>query len=188
MANVDAPNGLRPVKHLDGSPYNGMANRYYVPASDGTAIFLGDAVVHAGSADADGIPSVAQAAAGDADIIGVVVGIEPRTDEDLNFRAASTERYLLVADAPDLVFEVQEDSAGGALAATNVGQNADIVVGTGNSTVGRSAMELDSSSATAATAQLRILSLVQRADNEIGDQAKWLVMINEHAHKITAGT
>jgi hypothetical protein len=186
MANVDAPNGLRPVKHLDGSPFNGATNRYYVPASDGTAIFVGDAVKSAGSADADGVASVAQAAAGDS-IRGVVVGIEPETDESLNYRAASTERYVYVADAPDLVFEVQEDSVGGALAAANVGQNADLVVGTGNTTVGTSAMELDSSSAAATTAQLRILGFAQREDNEIGTNAKVLVAINEHEFKTTAG-
>lgn len=187
MANVDAPRGLRPVKHLDGSPYNGAANLYYVPSSDSTAIFLGDAVKSAGSADADGVPSIAQAAAGDA-LLGVVVGIKPVTDESLNYRAASTERYVFVADAPDLVFEVQEDSDGGALAAANVGNNADLVVGTGSTTTGTSAMEIDSSTAATTSAQLRLLQYVQREDNEIGANASWLVSINEHERKSTTGT
>lgn len=185
MANTDAPFGLRPVKHLDGSPYNGMANRYYVPSSDSTAIFLGDAVKSAGSADADGVPSVAQAAAGDT-LLGVVVGIEPQTDESLNYRVASTERYVYVADSPDLVFEIQED---GAVAVTAVGNNADIVVAAGSTAGGgRSNMELDSSTAGTATAQLRILGHVQRADNEVGTNSNLLVMINEHERKSTTGT
>lgn len=186
MANDDSPKGLTPVKHLDGSPYNGAANLYYVPTTDTVAIHVGDAVKSAGSADSGGIPSVAQVAAGDT-IRGVVVGIKPRTDEDLNFRAASTERYLFVADAPDLVCEIQEDSTGGALTAANVGSNADIAVGTGNTTVGRSGMELDSSDVKTGSAQLRILSLAQRPDNEIGTNAKWLVTINEHELKSTTG-
>ena len=186
MANVDRVNGLRPVKHLNGAPFNGMVNRYYVPATDSTAIFVGDAVKSGGSADARGVPDVAQAAAGDT-IRGIVVGIEPVTDESLNFRAASTEAYVLVADAPDLVFEIQEDSVGAALAVTNVGQNADLIVAAGDTTVGKSGMELDSSTAVGTTAQLRILGLVQREDNEIGDNAKWLVMINEHELKSTVG-
>lgn len=186
MANVDRVNGLRPVKHLDGSPYNGAANLYYVPSSDGTAIFVGDAVKSAGSADADGVASVAQAAAGDA-IRGVVVGVKPVTDESTIYREASTERYVFVADAPDLVFEVQEDSTGGALAATSVGLNADLVVASGDTAAGTSGMELDSSTAGTATAQLRILGFAQRPDNEIGDNAKVLVTINEHELKSTTG-
>lgn len=186
MANVDRVNGLRPVKHLDGSPYNGAANRYYVPSSDGTAIFPGDAVKSAGSADANGVASVAQAAAGDA-LRGVVVGVEPITDESLIYRAASTERYVLVADAPDLVFEIQEDADGGALAAVDVGLNADIVVAAGNTDTGTSGMELDTSTKVSSAAQLRILGFVQRPDNEIGANAKVLVAINEHELKSTTG-
>lgn len=186
MANTDAPRGLRPVRHSNGSPYNGAVNRYYVPSSDGTAIFIGDAVKSAGSADANGVASVAQAAAGDA-IRGVVVGVEPVTDESLIYRAASTERYLLVADAPDLIFEIQEDSVGGALAVTAIGNNADLVVAAGSTFTGLSGMELDSSTATTSTAQLRILGLVQRPDNEVGSNAKLEVMINEHELKSTTG-
>jgi hypothetical protein len=187
MPNVDAPNGLRPVKHLDGSPFSGTANRYFVPATDSTAIFVGDAVVSAGSADADGIPTVAQASAG-GNLLGVVVGIEPETDESLNYRAASTARYVFVADSPDVVFEIQEDSDGGAIAATAVGNNADLVVGSGSTATGTSGMELDSSGVGTAAAQLRILELAQRPDNEIGTNAKWLVMLNEHERKSTTGT
>ena len=64
MANIDSPFGLKPVKYLGGSPWNGKANVYYIPASDGTAVFVGDAVKSAGSADATGkFPTVAQCAA-----------------------------------------------------------------------------------------------------------------------------
>lgn len=187
MANVDRPSGLRPVKHLDGSPYNGAANLYFIPSTDSTAVFLGDAVKSAGSADADGVATVAQAAAGDA-VRGVVVGFQPDPDNLSSlYRAASTDRYVWVADAPDIVCEVQEDSVGGALAATEVGNNADIVVGTGSTTTGTSAMELDSSTAGTTAAQLRILGLVQREDNEIGTNAKLLVAFNEHELKSTTG-
>ena len=183
MANVDRVNGARPVKHLNGSPYNGAVNRYYVPDSDSTAIFVGDFVKSAGSGDANGVPSVAQAAATNA-IRGVVVGIEPVTDESPIYRAASTERYLLVADDPNLIFEIQES---GTLAATDIGRNADITVAAGSTAAGTSGMELDSSDIKDATAQLRVLGLAQRPDNEIGTNAKWLVMINEHELKGTAG-
>ena len=63
MANSNTPMGLRPVRHRNGAPYNGAATRYFVPASDGTALFLGDPVVVAGSADADGVMTVTRATA-----------------------------------------------------------------------------------------------------------------------------
>ena len=50
MANSDAPSGFKPVKHLNGNPWNGKVNVYYIPATDGTATFIGDAVKSAGSA------------------------------------------------------------------------------------------------------------------------------------------
>lgn len=188
MANANAPSGLTPVRHRNGAPYNGAANMYYVPASDGTAIFLGDAVKSAGSADAaTGVPTVAQAAAGDT-IRGVVVGVIPDTAQSLTYRAASTGRYLLVADDPDLEFEIQEDAVGGALALTSVGANADLVVGSGSTYTGLSGMQLDTSTVTTNSAQLRILGFVQRVDNEFASaNAKIRVMINEHELASTTG-
>ena len=186
MANADTPFGLRPVRYFSGAPYNGAANLYYVPSSDSTAIFIGDAVKLAGSADADGIPSIAQAAAGDT-LIGVVVGVQADTRDSLTYRAASTERYVWVADDPELLFLAQEDSAGGALAASNVGNNVDLVVGSGSTGTGMSGMELDSSTAATTTAQVRVVRLWNSPDNAIGNQAKWLVRIVEHQNATATG-
>lgn len=194
MANTDRPAGLSPVKHLGGASWNGKANVYYVPATDGTAIFKGDAVKSAGSADATGkYPTVAQAAAGNA-VRGVVVGfgespnvmINPTNPDRVN-RPASTAMYVLVVDDPSVIFEVQEDSDGGALAATSVGLSADLVVAAGSSTTGKSGMELDSSSAAALAATLKILRAVNREDNELGDNCKWEVLIAEHEMNLATG-
>ena len=188
MANSDSPFGLRPVKHLDGSPWNGAVNKYYIPSTDATAVFVGDAVKLAGSADANGVPTVAQAAAGDT-LLGAVVSFEPDSDNPtLNYRPASTARYCYVCDAPDVIFEVQEDSDGGALVADDIGNNVDLVVGSGSTTTGQSGMELDSSTKTTSTAQMRILRLVQREDNEIKTNAKYECLINEHVFKTTTGS
>lgn len=191
MANADRVNGARPVRYLNGAPWNGKVNRYYIPSTDGTATFVGDFVKSAGSADADGVPTIAQAAATDA-LLGVIVGFEPNPDNlSLMYRVASTARYALVCDDPDVIFEIQEDSVGNTLAATEVGNNGDITVASGNTSTGASGMELDSSNVVATgtgSAQLRVLRLVNRADNEIGANAKWEVLINEHEHKSTTGT
>lgn len=185
MANADAPFGLRPVRYLSGAPYNGAANKYYVPSSDSTAIYVGGLVKLAGSADADGVASVTGNVATGNAVLGVVVAVVPDTADSLVYRAASTTRYVMVADDPNLVFEIQEDSGGAAMAAANVGNTADITGFTGGSTTtGLSSLEIDSSTATASgdgTEDVLIVGLVQSPDNAIGTNANWLVRLNNHS-------
>lgn len=196
MANTNTPFGLRPVRHINGAPYNGGATRYYVPASDGTALYLGDPVIIAGSADAAGLASVTKAtAAGGNYMLGPVVAFDPVEGagaggrDSTIYRAASTERYVWVADDPDLVFEVQEDGVGGALAAADVGLNADWIAGTASTVTGLSGAMLDTSTkATTNTLQLRILGFKQSVDNEVGSaNAKVLVSINLHSRRNLTG-
>lgn len=189
MANVDNPSGFRPVRHINGAPYSGATNRYAIPASDGTATYVYDLLKVGGSATADGVPTAIQAAATNTNIVGPVVGFEVNpSDLTLMYRAASTLRYALVADDPGLICEAQEDSDSAALTADEVGENCDIIVAAGSAVSGISAMEIDSSTHTASTAQVRVIRLVPRDDNAIGNQAKWEVLINEHAYKSTSGT
>lgn len=185
MANADAPRGLKPTRYLSGAPYNGACNMYYVPSSDGTAIYVGGLVKPAGSADANGVMSVTGNVSTGNAVLGVVVGVVPVTADSTTYRAASTERYVFVADDPALMFEVQEDSVGGALAAAGVGNTADLTGFTsGSTTTGLSAIEIDSSTATAAgdgTEDVLIVGLSQSpADNVIGTNANWLVRLNNH--------
>lgn len=198
MANSDTPFGMRPVAHLDGSPWNGKVTTYLSPSADGTATYVGDPVKSGGTAgaagvtvygyDVEGMATIATAAAGDT-LRGVVIGFSPlQSNLETLYRVASTNRLAYVVDSPDVVFEIQEDSVGNDVAITQVGNNFDIVYAAGNTTTGRSAVELDSSDATGtATAQLRLLGLVKRPNNALGTNAKWLVMINEHELKSATG-
>lgn len=185
MANADAARGLSPVAYLSGACYSGAANRYYVPSTDSTAIYIGGLVKFAGSADSDGVPSVTgNVATGDA-VAGVVTSVEFVTNDSTIYREASVERWVYVADDPNLLFEVQEDSVGAALAATAVGNVADLTGFTSGSTVtGLSAIEIDSSTATASgdgTQDVLIVRLARKPDNAIGTNANWLVRLNNHA-------
>ena len=192
MANPDTPNGLKPVRYLDGSPYNGAHNLYYVPATYGTAIFIGDVVTHAGDAgpagtfvsgvDVEGMPIVNLYAVGD-NAMGVVVGFLPNpTALETNHKPASVAAILMVADDPGLIFEVQEDSVGATLAAVDVGRNVDILGAlAGNTATGNSAQEIDSSvTSVTTTAGFRMLRLVPRPGNAIGANARWEVKFVEH--------
>lgn len=191
MANTDTPRGLRPVSDLNGAPWNGKARLYYIPASDSTAVYIGGLVKPAGSADAEGVPSVTGNVATGNAVVGVVVGFDPSLGagssgrDSTIYRAASTERYVYVADDPNTLFEIQEDGEGGALAATNLFMAADITGFTsGSTTSGLSSIEIDSSTATAAgdgTEDVLIVGFKRSPDNELGSQwGKFIVRLNNH--------
>lgn len=194
MANSNTPKGLVPIKNNGGEL---EVNYYYIPSSYGTALFIGDPVVKTGTSNtanvvagqrefaAGSLPEINKATAGDNNpITGVVVGFLSDFDNTtLNYNPASTERIAVVADNPDQRFEIQEETAGTALAATSVGLNANVVYAeSGSTATGISGAELDTSNpASTATFQLKILRLVDRADNAIGQHAKWEVKINRHS-------
>lgn len=187
MANVDRPAGFKPVGHLNGSPWSGKATMYYIPAADGTAVFMGDAVKSGGSADASGkYPTVIQAAATDA-VRGVVIGFSDQPyvavdTSNLNrmYRPASTAMYCLVVDDPDVIFEVQEDNVGNDIDADMIGLSTDIAVGSGDTANGMSGMELDSSDTATAAGQCKILRVTNREDNDLGTNCKFDVLLIEH--------
>ena len=196
MANTDTPFGFKPVKHLNGSPWNGKANVYYIPSTDNTAVFVGDAVKGAGAADTTGkYPTVTQATAGAA-VIGVVIGFgdNPYTmthpdTPNRSYRPAATAMYAFVVDDPQVIFEVQEDSDANSITAAMVGLSTNFVVGSGSTVTGKSAMELDSSdTATDTAGNCRILRLANREDNDLGDYAKWEILFGEHELGLTIST
>jgi hypothetical protein len=180
--------GLRPVRHLTGAPYNGQFNEYVHIASDNAAIGLGSPVKLTGVASPNeagkNLPTVAVGTAGAA-LVGVCVGVKPVTADSLKYCAASTLRTIYVADAPDLIFEVQEDAAGGAVALASVGLNANQTAESVDTVTGMSTVELDSSDvATDTTGQLRIHRLSEKVGNAAlataAPLAIWEVFIAEH--------
>jgi hypothetical protein len=180
MANANTPFGFKPVKMHGSSPMSGGLETFYVPSTDGTALFMGDPVIKAGSADANGVATVTRSTAAGA-ISGIVVGFlpDPVTGVVPHYRAASTAAYVLCCTDPAQVYEVQEDAVGGALAAVDVGLNADFIIAAGSTYTGNSGTMLDTSTkATTAGLPLKILGFVQRPDNVIGALAKVLVKIN----------
>lgn len=185
MASVSRINGFRPVKSITGASYNGQSNLYFVPASDSSVIMVGDAVKLAGDArSATGAPTVTRVSAATDIPVGVVVGIAftgvgdainiPPVN-DLNtpvYRRASTDRYLLVADDPNLIYEVQYagTSVAAATITANVMLNGQFTLTAGNTASGSSGMQLDSAGlATTATLPLKIVGFPNRPDNIPGD-------------------
>lgn len=183
MANANAPFGLRPIRDVSSGYVTGGARRYSVPASDGTAIYIGDLVKLNGTGqtiDGNVYPDVIKAATGDT-FIGVVEGFVATTRDSTIYRAASTQRIALVCDDPNGLFAAREGSSGTALTADDIGLNIDISVVAGSTVTGLSASVLNNATeATTNTLDLKIVNFVNAPDNEIGSSAMWAVRINRH--------
>lgn len=212
MANTNAPRGLIPYRRVSGEPYNGAGNIYYVPASYGTALYVGDPVqIVSGAADTQGIPSVQLVTPGngtDSGIstygwIGTVAGRIPGGEPQIPVLqgnpvyvpASNTGGcYILVADDPDLLYWAQENGsmAGAgpytAGAVTGPGKNVDLVSGSGSTVTGFSGWQLGSSSLSTSALQCKVIRLLEAADNQLGTNAKWLVRNNLNQLTNSSGT
>lgn len=213
MANVSRVQGLRPIKHIDGAPWNGTLNRYFVAAADTFPIFQGDLVTLAATTDTKGqtvipgVPSIGgtqgarkfifNGGSADTVAVGVAVGfsINPLNLNTPQFRSALTAQYILVSDAPDTVYEVQTS-----VAPTPTDLNGNATVTDGNITAGastptalslatgQSAMVVNAYTNTA-TAILKVLGASQKIDNDITSvNYKILVTINNHQYSGGTGT
>lgn len=193
MANVSRIAGLVPIGYLNGAEWNGQARTYYIPSSNTTAFAIGDPVDLGGSADANGVPSIVLATAGNNSganmLVGAVVGIGTQEDVIGNILtpnsiiAPATKTvayYALVADDPNIIYKMQE--SGTALAAANVGQNIDLASGTNNGYVSGWVLD-NTTTTTGAGYQMKLLGLNRVSDNAFGTYAKWNVMINLHRFK-----
>ena len=192
MPNINYTGGLRPVQNIGTASYDASCRQYSVPASDATAIFIGDPVRLVGTSqliNGQIFADVAQAATGNT-IVGVVVGVLADNRDSLVYRAASTQRILIVCDDPNAVYEIQQGTGGTALTANDIGLNANFAVGTGNTVTGQSAVTLNNATgATTNTLDLKIVGMPNRIDNDFGasvssgmDSSRFYVRINRHQY------
>jgi len=196
MANTSKPAGLQPIQYLNGAAYNGQARTYYIPSSDTNAYAIGDPVDLAGSADSKGVPSVTLATAGSSSgankSIGPVVAAGEQYDVIGNINTPnsiivpatkSRDYYVMVADDPNLLFQIQEGGTQTTpLAATNVSQNADLASGANNGYLSGWVIDI-ATTTTGSNAQLKLMQLNQVSNNAFGTYAKWLVMLNDHRYR-----
>jgi hypothetical protein len=181
MANIDKAFGLRAMGNLSAT---GAQAQYGFQIADNQsgAIFQGDLVTLF-----DGY-IVAFAPATHTAAVGVFNGcsyIDPTTGKPTfkNYYPGSvniTQGIIQadVIDDPAQLFIVQ---CNGSLTQVQVGFNADVVAGTGNTTNGQSAMQLASSTiAKTAALNLKIVGLYNVPGNEFGTNAVAVVKINEH--------
>lgn len=202
MPNANTPRGIIPYAYRSGAPYNGAVRTYYVPVGNATALYIGDPVILiTNSGDGNGVQTVEIATAGSTTtnlsvaILGAFMGRSnnagvttlPVLQSDNVYLPAGKAAYVYVSDDPTLLYEVQEDSVGGALASGAAGRNAPLVAGAGSTFTNYSGWQLQSSNLSTSAYQMRIIELLQQGDNAIGVNAKWLTYINNHPWTQTTG-
>lgn len=174
MANVNRAYGLVPVKSIGG--WNGETIPCVALSSYGTALFIGDPVILAGSGDTSGRPSINIGVGGGTttNFYGVIVGFQPSNPDSLltHAGAASTTRIAMVVPAlPHYVFQINASGSTGANP-DDIGNGFDLVSGSGSTLTGRSGWQLDmgeDANAGATTGRnMRIIGFVNTPANEIG--------------------
>lgn len=202
MANADTPFGLRPIRHRNGASYNGACNPYFKDSDYNVALFIGDPVTKQGNGNAalvtvpglgsfapQTLPEIKLTAVGDVStdagrITGVVVGFGANPNDLSKVHSpAQTEAVVWVCDDPDVIFEIQVDTA---MAITLISVNAILIdTHSGSTVTGISGIEMDggggSTPAPNASFQLNIRRGVNREDNDATlIHAKYEVTINTH--------
>lgn len=182
MANRDAPRGLVPTGHLSGGIPNRM-NEYSIASAYGSNIFTGQLVERTGTGS-----NIQASAVTNADNLGVFAGVryvdssgKPQWKRYWPASTTGTNIVALVYDDPDTIFTIQNS---GTYTAAMEGNVADTTGLSGDTATGISSQELDTSSVSASgSAQLKILRLTPRIDNEVGANADVDVIINEHINR-----
>ena len=163
---ANAPNGLVPVNTGNGNTWNGQTTTYPITATYGTAMFTGDPVTL-------GTAGTVIVAVASQSVLGVFQGCEYQISANpytIRFPywpgnpgvRTGTAASAYVIDDPRVRFTVQEASTAGAsgtpLTQADVGNNANIVLSTGNTNSGQSRAFL--SNQTLATTLLGMVKLV----------------------------
>ena len=193
MANIDQAFGLRPIAKVGSAPGGTTGTTKYRITSGAGAMFTGDIVKQAN----DG--SVVQGTAGDAARV-VFMGCfytdpstsKPRFNNTFPNGTAASDAIAFVADDPDQLFIAQQDSASANAVVADLNLNANLVVGSGNTTTGISGMEIDSDSKnTTATLNVKLIDFYDTPSNDAtANNSILVVKINNHelgSHTGTAG-
>ena len=193
MANLDNPFGLRPVRHLNGMPWNGQTQRCLMASGVAVNAYVGDAVVRAGTSNVDGTcPTITIATMGDANpVYGVITGFEPDGNyPNQVYRTTATNRYCYVCIDPDVIYHIQDDGVA-VIGITGSALSANLIQTHAGSTVsGRSQMELKADTVAAnASFQLFILNAAPIEGNDATiARAIWEVLISQHQLRTAIAT
>jgi hypothetical protein len=191
-SDPNVPSGLQPIQRFGSASYRGNLAVFAAPTTN--ALFLGDPVVRV---TATGVASGTDGAFQKVDLVaqasnhkmtGAVVGFLGTSPNGAFFAASGTPGpYYKVTNAPVQQYVLVDTDANseytiqctGTPAATVVGQNTNLVTGTGSIYTGLSGWQASATTGVSATAQLTIMGFLQEVGNTVGNKfPKLIVRIN----------
>lgn len=204
MAATLSPYGLKPVNLIGGLPFAGSTREFRVSTNNAAAIFNGDLVVLSAAGNPAAV-AASPTAGTTAGIVGVCMGVRyvnPTTKQPLwgqflpagAIAAGFTDVFIIVADDPNTIFQIQGSAAFGTLtngAAGAVGKNLAIGSFTGSTFTGNSAVNAvvgvnGGSLATTAGLAFRVIGTV--AGTELDAFPELLVKYNGATHSYNFAT
>jgi len=197
MANPTSGFGLKPVRHYDGSPWNGNTVPCFFSADYAVASYIGDPILISPTAAEDDTtntlyyPKINVSAGTDGVIVlGCVVSFAPNPNNlTQQYKPASQERIAFCCMDPTVVYHIR-GCGGGTPASDWIWRNAIMTAGTSSTVTGLSGFMLDEGTGTAPTNNasntLLIVGVASMPNNEFGDNVIWEVMLNTRF--LAAGT
>lgn len=181
MANNNGPNGFRAVQHAGGGVPN-RNKRYHIASAYASNIAVNDVVIPTTTSK-----NITRPGSGTVRLQGVFAGcyyLDPNQADPQYNRLWPANQVIvtgstcdaLVYDDPAIIFEAQVDNA---FAVTNIGFLADLTLGTENVNTKTSADAIASSTIGSGTT-VKILDVVNRPDNVVGQYARVLCQISNH--------
>ncbi|WP_421696927.1 hypothetical protein [Ancylobacter sp.] len=189
MANIQAPNGFRAVRRIDGAALNFLTNVRLIASNDTTPIGYGDPVTSLNTG------YITRSTAGTTTISGIFMGCEYYDTSQQkwmympNWPGTSTtsgEIRAYITNDVNVVFEAQ--SNGTAIGLADIGANINFVIGSPN-TSGISTTALNQSTInTTATLPFRIVGISTRVGTDPTSSYNWAeVVLNNADFKTTTG-
>lgn len=187
MANQYFIPYFRPVKDKSDAP---VLNQYYIAADDANDYAVGTPMTLVAGANAinyingayvnQGIPQVTRATGGSGNpLIGFIVGFDvvplSFTTNGSGINESGQVRLVKIADAPD---QVWEGICLSALTPADANKNANVTIGTVNTTMRTDSSSINPTTATTAAFQLKLMGLAPIPGNEFGPNNVFRFKIN----------
>jgi len=172
MANATANYGLVPYMNLQTGSTFFPSITCHTALLYGTALFIGDPVLLAGSGSPNNADPTVKIAIGSAgtestNLFGVIVGVDATGPESLNSThslASTATTVQVVPFLPGYLFRINsnDDSS---LSLNEIGLGFDLIAGAGDALTGRSGWALDDDASGTTGRQLRLIRFDDRPDN-----------------------
>jgi hypothetical protein len=182
MPNVNSPSGFRPKVHVSGGVIRPSVMPYLIASGLASNIYRGSPVIPVNTSRRINV-----AAAGNR-LLGIFKGVSyVNAAGEVKFDAkwlsgqtlaTGTVAEAVVFDDPDILYSAQVSGSAG-LVATDVGNFADVVIGTGSAVTNQSGDMLNQASRGTTDGQFKIEALDPEQGNDYGQYAKALCRINE---------